>query len=265
MYEHDRPGLMTGHSPGTPVYEHYWMGLGASLAIHILVIFTLLVAASEGKQNAALTFAWVPSMRVIEVALGAYDVESSGSLLAAYAGDPAPAPPPSRPQPAPPRPDAPTVAVVGTPRPSAVAPERPSAGPQETNAAPERTLPDLQGPLTGGGTPTGGAGASPSPGNGGTGAGPGTGNGSGLAVEGLGSRHAPCPPPRYPGVGGSVTYVVTFAPDGRYVASRPLRRGGDPRLDQAARGVIGGCRAAPLPSAASPLNQEGRITFRFTN
>jgi hypothetical protein len=84
----------------------------------------------------------------------------------------------------------------------------------------------------------------------------------GVSVEGLGGRGASCPRPRHPGVGGTATYAVTFAPDGRYVSSRPLLRGGDARIDQAVRAVLSGCRAQ-AQTAGDPGNQEGRVTFRF--
>src|SRR5690606_14917378 len=130
------------------------------------------------------------------------------------------------------------------------APPRPPAPPQ----------PDPAPPRSSGGTPTGTTGETANPENN---AGSGNTGTSGLSIEGLGSRGATCPRPSYPGVNGTVTYAVTFAPDGRYVASRPLRRGGDARIERAVQSVIAGCRAEGLPGAADQDNQEGRVTFVF--
>lgn len=162
---------------------------------------------------------------------GARNVRARASLAVLLRPSPGSTPPPS-----PPRAEAPTVRP-STPRPSTTAP--PSS--------------------SGAGTPRSSGEPAPNPER--ASAGPGS---SSVSIAGLGSRGASCPRPAYPGVSGTATYTVTFAPDGRYVSSRPLLRGGDARIDQAVRSVVSGCRTQALPAWAPQENWEGRVTFRFT-
>ncbi|HYE96872.1 MAG TPA: hypothetical protein VD962_11750 [Rubricoccaceae bacterium] len=134
---------------------------------------------------------------------------------------------------------------------------------QDPNAPPAPPSPPVEGTNDNGGVSATGA---PGRGDGnqdGGGRG-GTGGGSGIGFAGLGSRSATCSLPAYPGVNGTVSYFVTFAPNGRYVSSRPRQRGNS-RLEAAVQRIIRTCRAAALPEAASQVNQEGVVTFRFTS
>ena len=232
-----------------------WKGLGASLGLHLLVllIFGLVAAGSSTPE---------PPVKLVELEIGPIQATRSEARRAARA----PTPQPPRPEPREetrPTPAAPT--PVKTPKPRTPPPaEQPlPKPPQEQDATPNRpaTPAPTEAP-TEGGTPAGDTGAT-------SGAedtdGTSDSGTSGLSIEGLGSRGATCAPPRYPGVSGTVTYAVTFSPEGRYIRSRPLRRGGDARIDTAVRRVIRSCRAEPLAQGASQVDQEGRVTFRFTN
>lgn len=242
------------------MYERYWKGLYASSAVHVIVLFSLLLVASEANDpplTRSVQLAPYPELQLTQVEISLYDGPSGSAGRAAYAPEPVLEPPRPAPVPSPRLPEPDAAPATGTPRPSPAAlPDRPPAAPHDPSADAS-----AQPTAEGGGVPAGGEGNGLNP-DGGSGSG--LSGASGLAVAGLGSRRASCPPPRHPGVSGTVTYAVTFAPDGHYVASRPLRRGGDARLEAAVRGVLNGCRAAALPVVASQVNQEGTVTFRFT-
>ncbi|MDX1419271.1 MAG: energy transducer TonB [Rubricoccaceae bacterium] len=236
-----------------------WTGLGVSLAVHLLLLLVIGVAVSAAKKPP-------PELRLVHLEFGPLDAPASAVRPSAYAPEETPQPPRPEPQPSPPRPTPPATTPVEPPRTPPTPPREPPLPRPETQpeAPPQPPAPPepQPSPPTSGGTPTGQQGTNSNPesssGAGNTGT-------SGLSIEGLGNRGATCSRPPYPGVSGTVTYAVTFAPDGRYVSSRPLRRGGDARIDRAVQSIIRTCRAQSLPDAASQVNQEGRITFRFTN
>ena len=238
-----------------------WKGLGVSLAVHLLLLigFSAVFLGSKLPE---------PNIRLLELELIDFDVASSAARPSAAAQPIQPQPPREEPRPEPPRAQRPAPTPVQPPR--TQTPPRPTEQtvprptPQE-NTPPRPPSPPVESPrenTDGGGTPAGQTGQQS---NTQDGTGQGNTGTSGLSIEGLGSRGATCPRPRYPGVSGTVTYAVTFGPDGRYLGARPLVRGGDARLEQAVRSIISGCRAEPLSEAASQVNQDGRVTFRFTN
>lgn len=233
-------------------------GLGVSVGVHLLLALVLSIIIGSAPPDE-------PPVRLVELEMGPITAPRSAARPSAQAPRPNPQPPQPEPTPDRPRPTPPTATPVQAPRvQTPPATERPIPQPrQEPEASPRPPAPpqpDPAPPQTSGGTPTGSTGQTSNPesntGSGNTGT-------SGLSIEGLGSRGATCPRPSYPGVNGTVAYAVTFGPDGRYVASRPVRRGGDARIDQAVRSVIAGCRAEGLPGAADQVNQEGRVTFVF--
>lgn len=78
-----------------------------------------------------------------------------------------------------------------------------------------------------------------------------------------GNRSFSCPTPLNDGtLEGTITYIVQFAPGGRYVSGRPLSR--DAVLEAAVAQVLSGCRAEPLPPQADQVPQSTTATFRFS-
>ncbi len=231
-------------------------GLGTSLGLHLvlLLISGALIIGSKNPEKPA---------HLIEIEFGDLASEARPSAPSPTP-DPRPPQPETRPEPPRAQPPAPTPIRTPQTRAPAQGQETIARPQQQTNTPPQPPSPPTPERTTdgGGGSPTGEQGNDSNPesnsGAGNTGS-------SGVAIEGLGNRRASCPRPRYPGVSGVVSYFVTFTPDGRYVSSRPQRRGGDGRLDQAAQTVLAACRAQELPSNADQVNQQGVVTFRFTN
>ncbi|MDX1439251.1 MAG: hypothetical protein R3284_05045 [Rubricoccaceae bacterium] len=231
-------------------------GIGASLGIHLLALLFAgaLVLGSKNPE---------PQIRLLHIEIGSLASEARPS---APSERPDPRQPHQRPDPQPPRTQTPTQTSVQPPR-----TESPSRS-EQTITRPnrnEQAQPDPPSPAVrdnqtdgGGGNPDGERGQDNNPDDA---AGLGNEGTSGVAIEGLGNRRATCPRPRHPGVNGTVVYVVTFGPDGRYVSSRPSTRGGDRRLDQAVQSVLSACRAEALSASASQVNQPGTVTFRFRN
>lgn len=249
--------------------KNEWTGLGASVAVHSLLLLLLGVVVQAGKEPPPRVRLVPLDFTTLEVtAFGEAGSAGSPSRQTARAEEPTLAPP--RAEPTPDRSSPPPITPVRPPsRPPTPSPAPPVARPETREDAPPQTgsvSPEPGPGQASGGTPEGRPGGqSANAGEGdGTGGTEGTGT-SGVSVGGLGNRSASCARPRYPGVSGSATYAVTFAPDGRYVSSRPLQRGGDARIDAAVGGVIGSCRAQALSEGASQVNQVGTITFRFTN
>ncbi len=231
-------------------------GLGASLGLHLalLLIAGSLIIGSKNPEDPA---------HLIEIEFGDLASEARPS---APSPNPDPRPPQPQTRPEPPRAQPPAPTPVRTPqtRVPAQGQEPIARPPQQATAPPQPPSPPTPERNTdgGGGSPTGEQGNDSNPENN---SGVGNTGSAGVAIEGLGNRRASCPSPAYPGVNGVVSFFVTFTPEGRYVSSRPQRRGGNPRVDQAAQGVLAGCRAQPLPSNADQVNQQGVVTFRFRN
>lgn len=78
----------------------------------------------------------------------------------------------------------------------------------------------------------------------------------------FGNRNWTCPTPPSTGLAGRVTYRITFAPNGRYVLARPVRR--NSTLENSVESVLPSCRAAALPPQADQVNQSTTVTFNFT-
>ena len=245
-------------------------GLVLSVSLHLLVL--LIAALAVGSETETSP---EPPVKLVELDLLALQAPTIpvqvGPPQRAAAGapsdarqslvEPRPAPPsatpvqpPPRPRPSPPRPDP-------LPRASTV-PDAPAARPNPPSNA---TRPEP--------APTPARRPEPTEGNGAsrgetstTGSGEGTRSGSGgdaPAEVGLqfGNRSFICPSPAFPGVEGTITFSVTFAPSGRYVTSRPRSR--NATFTSAVERVISGCRAQPLPPNASQTNQSTVATFNF--
>ncbi len=231
-------------------------GMGVSLGLHaaLLLIAGAMIIGSKNPENPA---------HLIEIEFGDLASEARPS---APSETPDPRPPQPQTRPEPPRAQQPTPTPVRTPqtRLPAQSDQAIAAAPRQQDAPPQPPSPPTPERNTdgGGGSPTGEQGNDSNQENR---SGQGNTGSSGVAIEGLGNRRATCPRPAYPGVNGVVSYFVTFTPEGRYVSSRPQRRGGDARIDQAAQGVLGACRAQELSSNADQVNQQGLVTFRFTN
>ncbi|WP_412063155.1 hypothetical protein [Rubrivirga sp. IMCC45206] len=244
-------------------------GIVLSVTLHVVVL--LLLALAFAAPPEVTDPDWPPQLLEVEFGPAPVPPEIVGEPEAAEAGAPSrameqpeeerptpPAPSPARipeRQPTPPKPDRPL------PRP-AQADDAPAARPNPPSRA-TRPEPDPRAarqpePSTSAGTSEGtsrSAGAD-------TGAGRGSG-GDAPAEVGFqfGNRTYDCPTPPFSGVEGEVTYRVTFAPNGRYVADRPVTRNG--ALDASVRSVISRCRAEALPSNALQVNQTTQATFRF--
>ncbi|NNF56680.1 MAG: hypothetical protein HKN04_00420 [Rhodothermaceae bacterium] len=243
------------------MHTNDWKGLGVSLVAHLVLLISFGAIFLGGKLPD-------PNINLMEVELIDFDVSSASARPSAQAEPTDPQPPREVPRPEPPRAQNPTPTPVTPPR--TQAPPEPTERPvpqptPQENTEPRPPQPPVESPrenTDGGGTPTGQTGdvsnQQDGDGQGNTGT-------SGMSIEGLGNRRASCPRPAYPGVSGTVAYLVTFAPDGSYRGARPQRRGGDARLERAVQQVISGCRAEPLSEAASQVNQDGVVTFRFRN
>ena len=174
-------------------------------------------------------------------------------------------PTPTRPPPTRPQTTRPTPAPPPPVRRDPEAQVRPPAPPPATPD--ERADPAPAGSPTQGTTENGGVSATGAPGSGGSqdgGGRGGIGGGSGVAYGGLGNRGIRCRTPAFPGYSGTVSYSVTFAPNGRYVSSRAVRRAGNTQVNSAAGNAVSSCRAEPLPEDADQVNQTGSVTFTFT-
>lgn len=231
-------------------------GMGVSLGLHLalLLITGALTIGSKNPEN---------PVHLIEIEFGDLASEARPSAPSPTP-DLRPPQPQTRPEPPRAQQSAPTPVRTPQTRTPAQGSETIARPPHQQNVPPQPPSPPTPEHNTdgGGGSPTGEQGNDS---NQEDQSGQGNAGSSGVAFEGLGNRRATCPTPGHPGVNGVVSYFVTFTPQGQYVSSRPQRRGGDARLDQAAQTVLRACRAQELPSNADQINQQGAVTFRFTN
>lgn len=233
-----------------------WTGLGVSIGTHLLALLFVgtIILGSKNPE---------PQVRLLQIEFGSI---ASSARPSAPSDNPDPRPPQPEQDPTTPREQVATQTPVQPPRTQSSAQlnetiTRPQQNDTSQPDPPNPSIPDRN-TDGGGGSPDGETGQDNNPDNS---DGQGNEGTSGVAVEGLGSRSAQCRRPAYPGVSGIVSYLVTFAPDGSYIRSRPNIRGGDQRLDDAVRRVISTCRAARLPSSADQVEQTGTVTFRFRN
>lgn len=240
-----------------------------SVALHLVVL--LLLAAGLQLPPEALDKDYPPQLMEIEFGPAPTRPVVTGPPEQAEAGAPSDAR--QQLEPERPTPPAPTRARI---------PDRPSTPPRESrpiprpvqsdNAPPARpnppsraTEPERNPTPPTQPRPTQGTGTSQGEGQTtGDATGTGTGSGGDAPVEvgfQFGNRTFDCPSAPFAGVEGQVDHRVTFAPNGRYVADRPVTR--NSVLNDAVRSVISRCRAQPLPREAAQVNQTTVATFRF--
>lgn len=245
-------------------------GLLLSVTVHVIVL--LLIALALRVPPEATDEDYPPQLLEIELGPSPTLPVQTGPPEAAEAGDTGEAmeqPEPERPTPpaatrarVPERTPTPPRAERPLPRPvqaDEARPARPNPPSRATTPEPDPTPPQQPRPTQGTGTSQG---ESPTAG---ANEGAGTGSGGDAPVEvgfQFGTRSVTyCPTPPFGGIEGQVVHRVTFAPNGRYVADRPVTRNGP--LNQAVSQVVSGCRAQPLPSNALQVNQSTNVTFRF--
>ena len=239
------------------------------MTIHVVVL--LLVALGLAVPPEATDPDYPPQLTEIEFGPAPTIPVQTGPPESAEAGQPSEAM--TQPEPERPTPPAPTRARVPERTPTPPRPERPLPRPvQADNAPPARpnppsraTRPEPNPTSPTQPRPTQGTGAtqgeSPTTG---TNNGAGTGSGGDAPAEvgfQFGNRSFDCPIPPFGGVEGRVVHRVTFAPNGQYLADRPVTR--IAALNQAVGQVIARCRAQPLPSNALQVPQTTQATFVF--
>ena len=240
-----------------------------SVAAHAVVL--LLLALALNVPSKALDPDWPPQLTEIEFGLAPVPPVVQGPPERAEAGESSdamtqpeperPAPPAATPVRVPDRPPTPRRADPPRPRPAqsdAARPARPNPPSRATRSEPRPTAPTQAQETQGTGSSQG---DSPTAGSD---AGSGSGSGGDAPVEvgfQFGNRSFDCPSVPFGGVTGEVIHRVTFAPNGRYVADRPVTRNGP--LNAAVESVIRNCRAQPLPRNAAQVNQTAQATFRF--
>ena len=245
-------------------------GILLSVGLHAIIL--LLLAAALAVPPDVLDEDYPPQLMEIEFGPAPTLPVQTGPPEAAEAGADSDAQ--EQPEPERPTPPAPTRARVPerTPTPPRNAeriprpvqsddarPARPNPPSRATQPEPRPTPPTQPQPTTGTGSSRGDSPTS------GTNDGAGSGSGGDAAVEvgfQFGNRTYNCPSVPFEGVTGQVVHRITFAPNGRYVADRPVTRNGP--LNDAVQRVISRCRAEPLPSGATQVNQTTQATFRFT-
>lgn len=244
-------------------------GIILSVSLHLIVLLLLAVALRVPPE--ALDPDWPPVLTEIEFGIAPVPPVVTGPPEQAEAGESSDA----MTQPEPERPTPPAATPVRIPErtPTPRQPDRPIPRPvQNDNARPSRpnppsratqpeprpTAPTQPRETEGTGTSQGN---SPTPGSD---TGDAAGSGGDAAVEvgfQFGNRTFTCPDVPFGGVVGEVRHRITFAPNGRYVADRPVTR--NAALNSAVESVIRGCRAQPLPRNAVQVNDAVEATFRF--
>ncbi|WP_420457315.1 hypothetical protein [Rubrivirga sp.] len=245
-------------------------GLLLSVSLHAVVLLLLALGLSVPPQ--ATDPDWPPQLTEIEfgpaptvpVQTGPPERAEAGTSSESMTQPEAERPTPPAPTQAriPERTPTPPRAERPLPRPvqsDDARPARPNPPSRATRTEPNPTSPTQPRPTTGTGTSQGDAPTA------GSATGSGTGSGGDAPAEvgfQFGTRSVTyCPEPPFGGVEGQVVHRVTFAPNGRYVADRPVTR--NAALNGAVRQVVSGCRAQPLPSNALQVNQTTNVTFRF--
>ena len=245
-------------------------GIILSVSLHLVVLLFLAVALRVPPE--ALDPDWPPQLTEIRFGIAPVPPVVTGPPERAEAGESSDAM--TQPEPERPTPPAPTPVRVPERTPTPRQADRPIPRPvQNDNARPARpnppsratrsesrpTAPTQPRETEGTGTSQG---TSPTSGSD---AGAGSGSGGDAPVEvgfQFGNRSFDCPSVPFGGVVGSVRHRITFAPNGRYVADRPVTRNGP--LNAAVKAVIRGCRAQPLPRNAVQVNDAVEATFNFS-
>ena len=244
-------------------------GLILSVSLHLLLVLLIAMGIGEDQDPSP-----EPPVKLVELdllELAPTIPVQVGPPQRAEAGSPAtprqsvepprPAPPAATPVQPPPRPRATPPRPDPLPRPATDAnarPTRPSPPSNATRPEPNPTPRQQPEPTQGSGATQGESSTS------GTNDGNRSGSGGDAPAEvgfQFGNRSFTCPSPEFPGVEGTITFSVTFAPNGRYVTSRPRSR--NATFTSAVQRVISGCRAQPLPPNATQTNQSTVATFNF--
>ena len=246
------------------------IALSVSLGVHALLLLLGLSAVfTFGKEL-------VPEqdIRMVEIEFGPSPVrpvvegppeaapEGAASDARTQPEPPRPAPPaaspvrvPERPRATPPRPSPPIARAPQADTP----PRRPSPPSPRRDPEPTPTPPQQPRTTTGNGSSDG-----PSANDGPSTDGDGRGSGGTAEREvgfQFGNRDWNCPAiPPADGASGRIEFVLTFAPNGRYVSARPTRR--NAALEAHVRRYLSGCRADPLPPNAAQRND--RVSAGFT-
>lgn len=246
-------------------------GILLSVTAHILLILLLAVAVRQptktlepGYPRPIVEVDFIPLSANFPVEVGEPETAPEGAPAAA-AEQPEPerpTPPAATPVDIPERTRATPPRDNPLPRPSTrseARPNRPSPPSNATRQERNPTPPQNTSRTTGAGRTDGASNTS------GAGSGTGTGSGGDAPAEvgfNFGNRSFNCPTPPNPGVNGSISFSVTFAPNGRYQTARPRSRNAE--LESLARQVLSGCRADPLPSNARQVPQSTTATFNFS-
>ncbi len=245
-------------------------GLILSVSLHLVVLLLLALALRVPPE--ALDPDWPPQLTEIEFGIAPVPPVVTGPPERAQSGEsseamtqPAPeqpAPPAATPVRVPERTRTPPRAERPIPRPvqsDDARPARPNPPSRATQAQPRPTAPTQTRETEGTGSSQGNAPTL------GTDSGVGSGSGGDAPAEvgfQFGNRTFTCPDVPFGGVVGSVRHRITFAPNGRYVADRPVTR--NAALNAAVESVVRGCRAQPLPRNAVQINDAVEATFRFS-
>ncbi|OZC02498.1 hypothetical protein [Rubricoccus marinus] len=244
--------------------------LGVSLGVHALLLLLFFTVAAESRE--ALEPA---DVRLVEMDFGTVPIRPvlTGPPQQAEAGERSQA----REQPEPERPAPPSASPVRTPErprtntpretppiarntPTPDAPVRRPSPPSNTRTPEANPTPPRQ-PEPTRTTGTGG-GESSTDGNAETGTRTGSGGDAPAEVGfNFGNRSFDCPsiPDAPPGVGGRLTFNITFNPQGQFVSARA--RGRNSALESHIDPYLRRCRAQRLPGAASQVNQTTQATF----
>ena len=243
------------------------LALTVSLGVHALLLLLFFTVVYESRTELE-----PPAPRMVEIEFGQTPIRPvlTGPPQQAEAGDraaarqnleperpapPSPSPirPPERPRATPPRETPP----LPRSSPQADAPvRRPSPPSNQRDPQPDPTPPRQEDPTRGNGA---GGGESPVDGRAETGTGQGSGGDAAVQVGfDFGNRGYRCPDISFTSptaASYTVTYTISFRPNGSVASARPSRRSGIPELNQAAERAARGCRADPLPSNATQTTQ----------
>lgn len=222
-----------------------YIGIGISVALHALLLLIFAFAPPPPEPE-------LEQIGTIEVEFG--PVATGRPVQQA----PEPEPEPQRPAPAPPErtPPVRTPQVRPTPSPEAI---RPTPPPQPTRPTPTPPAPSTNTERSGG-SPDGSTGES----SGRQGEGNTAERSSPFSIEGLNRSLRAQPLPRnVAGTLATLTVEISVSPTGQTRIRRWIRRG-NPDLEREVERAISNWRFNPLPDNAPQVDQQGRVTFRFT-
>jgi periplasmic protein TonB len=237
-----------------------WTGVGVSFGLHLVLLLLFAVFTSSALPQ---------PMGMIEVEFG--PIETAAPAARAPVQQPTPTqtrPEPQREQPAPrtqpqraepvnlaQRRDVVEQERVPPPQPD----PRPQPQPAQPESRPQQPVAERAPQDQPGGTPTGADGTTSATGDPGDSAA----RRAPFNIQGLNRSVQYYPLPRNPGARGTSVLRFCVTPDGSVSSAAPLRRTGNPSLDNAALAAVRQWRFNPLPPAAPQENQCGELTFYF--